>query len=122
MLLTQLEPMIKDIATTQAATTTTPAVVLPYAYYAFDKDAAKAPPYLVYWSPGRSDLFADGVNYQEILDLNIELYTKTKRYDLETAIEANMKAKGLAFSKTESAVESDGVFMITYATEVIING
>ena len=122
MLLTQLEPMIKDIATTQAATTTTPAVVLPYAYYAFDKDTAKAPPYLVYWSPGRSDLFADGVNYQEILDLNIELYTKTKRYDLETAIEANMRAKNLAFSKTESAVESDGVFMITYATEVIING
>ena len=122
MLLTQLEPMIKDIATTQAATSTTPAVILPYAYYAFDKDTAKAPPYIVYLSPGRSDLFADDLNYQQILDLNIELYTKTKRYDLETIIEANMTAKGLAYSKTESVIESDGVFMITYATEVLING
>lgn len=121
MLLTQLEPMIKDIATTQAATTTTPAVILPYAYYAFPKPG-QAPPYIVYLSPGRSDLFADDINYQQILDLNIELYTKTKRYDLETVIEANMKAAGLAYSKTESVIESDGVFMITYATEVLING
>lgn len=121
MLLTQLEPMIKDIATTQAATSTTPAVILPYAYYAFPKPG-QAPPYIVYLSPGRSDLFADDINYQQILDLDIELYTKTKRYDLEAIIEANMTAKGLAYSKTESVIESDGVFMITYATEVLING
>ena len=122
MLLTQLEPMIRDIATVQVATTTTPATILPYAYYAFNKDTAKAPPYIVYLSPGRSDLFADDLNYKQILDLDIELYTKTKRYDLETVIEANMKAAGLAYSKTESVIESDGVFMITYATEVLING
>lgn len=120
MLLTSLDPMIKDIATVQAATTNTPAVILPYAYYAFDRNTAKAPPYIVYWSPGRSDMFADDSNYQGILDLNIELYTKTKRYDLEAIVEANMAAQKLAYSKTESVVESDGVFMITYQTEVII--
>ena len=122
MQLNQVDPMIAGIATIQAATTNTSAVILPYAYYAFDRNTAKAPPYIVYWSPGRSDMFADDCNYQHILDLNIELYTKTKRYDLETTIEANMKAAGLAYSKTESVIESDGVIMITYATEVIING
>lgn len=122
MLLTNLDTMVKDIATMQAATTSSPAVILPYAYYAFDKETAKAPPYIVYWSPGRSDLYADNSNHQGILDLFIELYSKTKRYDLEVKIEANMKGQGLAFGKTESVVESDGVFQITYSTEVIIDG
>lgn len=109
MQLQQIDPMIRQIAGS-----------LPVAYYAFPKPG-QAPPYLVYYSPGRSDFYADDLNYQGILDLNIELYTKTKNYSLETQIEANMKAAGLAYSKTESFIDSDGVFMITYMTEVILN-
>lgn len=109
MQLQQIDPMIRQIAGS-----------LPVAYYAFPKPG-QAPPYLVYYSPGRSDFYADDLNYQGILDLNIELYTKTKNYSLEATIEANMKAAGLAYSKTESFIDSDGVFMITYMTEVIIN-
>lgn len=97
---------------------------LPYAYYAFKKPVnggvAQAPPYVVYLSPGRSDFFADNSNYQGILDLNVELYTKTKRYDLEAQVEAALAANGLTFGKTETFIESDGVFMITYTTEVLI--
>ena len=32
-----------------------------------------------------------------------------------------MTAKGLAYGKIETFIESDGVFQITYTTEVIIN-
>lgn len=92
---------------------------LPYAYYAFPKPG-KAPPFIVYRSPGRTDLYADNSNYQHILDLDIELYTKTKRYDLEEQIEAVLEAGGLTYSKMESVIDSDGVFMITYSMEVII--
>lgn len=120
MQLQAIDPMIQGIATIQEAEGQTPAIVLPYAYYAFERNTAQEPPYIVYWTPGRSDFFGDDLNYQGIMDLNIELYTKTKRYDLEKKIEANMMAAGLSFSKTESAIESDGVFMITYQTEVII--
>lgn len=109
MLLKNLDPMIKEIAGQ-----------IPVAYYAFPKPG-QAPPYLVYYSPGRSDFFADDLNYQGILDLNIELYTKTKNYSLEQSIEAAMTAKGLAYGKIETFIESDGVFQITYTTEVIIN-
>lgn len=98
---------------------------LPYAYYAFKKPVnggvAQAPPYVVYLSPGRSDFFADDSNYQGILDLNIELYTKTKRYDLEAQVEAVLAANGLTYGKVETFIDSDGVFMITYSTEVLIN-
>lgn len=110
MQLQAIDPMIREIAGD-----------LPVAYYAFPAPG-QAPPYLVYYSPGRSDFFADNLNYQGILDLNVELYTKTKSYTLESRIEAAMAAAGLAYSKTESFVASDGVFMITYATEVLING
>lgn len=109
MLLKNLDPMIREIAGQ-----------IPVAYYAFPKPG-KAPTYLVYYSPGRSDFFADDLNYQGILDLNIELYTKTKNYSLEQSIEAAMTAKGLAYGKIETFIESDGVFQITYTTEVIIN-
>ena len=109
MLLKNLDPMIREIAGQ-----------IPVAYYAFPKPG-KAPPYLVYYSPGRSDFFADDLNYQGILDLNIELYTKTKNYSLEQSIEAAMTANGLAYGKIETFIESDGVFQITYTTEVIIN-
>lgn len=106
MLLKDLDPMIAGIG-------------LPYKYYAFPKPG-QAPPYIVYYSPGRSDLFADNLNYQPILDLVVELYTQTKRYDLEVAVESALTSAGLAYSKSEDFVESDGVFMITYETEVII--
>lgn len=99
---------------------------LPYAYYAFKKPVdggvAQAPPYIVYLSPGRSDFFADDSNYQGILDLNIELYTRTKRYDLEAQVEAVLAANDMAFGKMETYIDSDDVFMITYITEVLING
>ena len=111
MTLQSIDPMIRSIG-------------LPCAYYAFKKPEAggmaQAPPYIVYLSPGRSDLFADDTNYQHILDLDIELYTKTKRYDLEVAVETALTNNGLTYGKTETFIESDGVFQITYETEILI--
>ena len=111
MTLQSIDPMIRSIG-------------LPCAYYAFKKPEAggmaQAPPYIVYLSPGRSDLFADNCNYQHILDLDIELYTKTKRYDLEVAVETALKNNGLTYGKTETYIESDDVLQITYNTAILI--
>lgn len=111
MLLREIDPLIRSIG-------------LPCAYHSFKKPEsggmAQAPPYIVYLSPGRSDLYADNVNYQHILDLDIELYTKTKRYDLEQAVETALTNNGLTYGKTETFIESDGVFQITYETEILI--
>lgn len=93
---------------------------LPYAYYEFNK-TAQAPPYIVYYSPGRDDLYADNENYQHILELDIELYTQTKRWDIESSIDEKLNAAGLTYAKTEAKIESDGLFQILYETEVLIN-
>lgn len=94
---------------------------LPCAYYAFPKPGA-APPYLVYYSPGRDDLMADNINYSFIMELTIELYTSSKRWDLETTVEEALTAAGLAYGKNEAVIESDGLYQITYTTEVLIDG
>ena len=65
--------------------------------------------------------FADDQNYQKILNLQIELYTKTKRYDLEERVEAVLQENGFVYDVTEDYIDSDGVFMITYTMEVYIN-
>lgn len=109
MLLAEIEPMIAEIG-------------LPYAYYAFTKQTAKAPPYVVYYTPGHDDLFADNINYQKILQLRIELYTKTKRYDIEAEVEEVLRDHEITYTVTEDFIESDGVFMITYDMEVLIHG
>lgn len=113
MLLREIDPLIQSIG-------------LPYAYYAFKRPSsggvAQAPPYIVYLSPGRSDLYADNSNYKHILDLDIELYTETKRYDLEQAVETVLANNGLTYSKTEAVIDSEGLFQILYQTEVLIDG
>lgn len=102
-----IEPMIKEIG-------------LPYAYRKFNK-TSQAPPYVVYFLPGNDDFVADDCNYQEIVELQIELYTKTKRFDLEADVKAVLKRHGLVYDVTEDYIESDGVIMITYTMEVAIN-
>ena len=113
MQLTAIDPLISSIG-------------LPYTYYAFKTPSsggvAQSPPYIVYLSPGRSDLYADNINYKQILDLDIELYTATKRYDLEQAVETVLTNNGLTYAKTEAVIESEGLFQILYQTEVLIDG
>lgn len=94
---------------------------LPHAYYAFDRDTAVSPPYIVYYSPGRDDLMADNYNFAQIMELYIELYTATKRWDLENAVEQRLTAAGLAYDKSEAKIDTDGLYQITYYMEVVIN-
>lgn len=110
MRLREIDPLMRELAGD-----------LPVAYYAFPRPG-QAPPYMVYYSPGRDDLMADNINYAYIMELDIELYTRTKRWDLEEAIEQQLTAAGLAYSKTEAIIESDGLIEIIYTTEVLIDG
>ena len=94
---------------------------LPVAYDALPTPG-QAPPYMVYYSPGRDDLMADNLNYAFNVAPTTEIYTRTKRWDLEEAIEQQLTAAGLAYSKTEAIIESDGLIEIIYTTEVLIDG
>ena len=94
----------------------------PYAYYQFTKATAKEPPFICFYCPGRDDFLADDSNYAQITELVIELYTDDKDFAAEAAVEAALEAAEIVYEKYESHIGSERMYMITYTTEVLING
>ena len=97
------------------------AVGIPYAYHHFEEGSGQQPPFITFYYQGDNDLVADNINYAAIRPLTIELYTDNKDFALEAAVESVLTANDLAFSKTETFIDSEQMYMVTYYTEVIIN-
>lgn len=95
---------------------------LPYAYYQFSEDTAEAPPFVVFFYSQTADQYADDLNYQRIEQLNIELYTSEKDFELEARIEKLLSDHGLTYYREENYLDSEKMYQIAYETEVIING
>lgn len=95
---------------------------LPNAYYVFPKDTEQAPPFICFYFPGSDDLYADDTNYSKIRPLIVELYTANKDFATEATVEAALNANGLVFSRTEIYLSDEQMYLITYNTEVCING
>ena len=93
----------------------------PYAYYQFEKETAKDPPFICFFYPENNDFLADNTNYAHITELTIELYTDNKDFTAEAAVESALEAAGLVYEKDESYIDSERMYMITYTTEVLIN-
>lgn len=99
---------------------------IPTAYYMFPEDdpnnPAPPPPFICYYYPGDNDFKADDSNYQTIRPLTIELYTDTKDFTLEKAVEDKLTSCGLVYSRSESYIESEKLYEVIFETEVVING
>lgn len=95
---------------------------LPYAYYQFEEGTGQDPPFICFFYGPSDDLYADDENYQDIRQLNIELYTAYKDFALEKTIEDILKLNGLSFYREENFIESEKIWQIAYEMEVVING
>lgn len=93
---------------------------LPYAYNEFADGTGIEPPFICFLLTGSSDMMADNVNYQAIRPLTIELYTDNKDFELEEAVEAKLIEHELPFSRAETYLDSERMFMVVYSTEVVI--
>lgn len=93
---------------------------LPYRYSHFSE--TPTPPYVVYYYPSENDVMADNSNYANRRQLFIELYTRTKDFDTESAVESVLKSAGLSWYKSTDFLNDEKLFQTTYETEVIING
>ena len=89
----------------------------PVTYSNFKKPPAT--PYICYLSKGSSNFFADNKSYSKISDLDIELYTDKKDLLAESTLESLLDANELAYEKTETWIESQGLFQIIYEIGVI---
>ena len=93
----------------------------PSAYYQFEEDTAKKPPFVVFYFPQRDDMFADNSNYTHIEQLIIELYTPEKDWDAEAAVEAVLESNEITYEKEETYIESEQLYMAVYQAEVLIS-
>lgn len=86
----------------------------PVAYRAFK--AATEPPFVCYLFIGSADVMADNSNYHGMSDLHVELYTSEKDPTAEAAVETQLKALGLAWSKFEAFIDAEDMYQILYQT------
>lgn len=94
----------------------------PVAYHHFAEGQEPSKPYIVYLYPGSDNFPADGIVYQSVNQLDIELYTENKNLAAEKAVEAVLKEHGFFYEKSESYLETEKMFEVLYEMEAIING
>lgn len=95
---------------------------LPVAYHHFEEGQSPDPPFLVYLYPESNNFSADGIVYQAVNRLDIELYTEKKEPGIEEKVEAVLTGHGFYFEKTESYIETERIFEVLYEMEVLISG
>ena len=96
-------------------------VGIPSAYYQFPENSGQEPPFICFYYPNNNDFVADGENYVKVVQLVIELYTDNKDFSLETTLEAVLTEHGLVYTREETYIDSERMYLETYYTEVIIN-
>lgn len=90
---------------------------LPLAYRMYPEDEAPSMPFVVWYIGGETNFPADGENYYNVKQLTIELYTKLKDIESETAVETVLNTLGI-WSKTEEYIDNEKCYQIVYYLEV----
>lgn len=93
---------------------------LPYSYYEFSGPIPAAP-YIAFYYQDTDNLYADGLVFQKIETLIIELYADQKDIDLERRVEDLLYDREIAWSKVEEKIDGQGIYMTTYTMEIIVN-
>ena len=93
---------------------------VPYAYYQFPNNTGIAPPFVCFYFDSSNDFAADNVNYQRIRPLTLELYTDNKDFTLEQTVENILNQNGLVYSREETFLDSEKMYMVTFQTNIII--
>jgi len=85
---------------------------LPVAYHHFT--SPPSPPYIVYLFAYSSNFGADNKVHSQADNYQVELYTKTKDPAAEALIEGLFDANEIYWDKTETYIESEGLYQILY--------
>lgn len=91
---------------------------LPLAYDHFAEGESPDPPFLVFLFPGTDNFFADDAVYEQVNNLNIELYTDKKNPPLEEKIEDILSKHEFCYEKTETWIPSEKLYEVLYQTTV----
>lgn len=89
---------------------------MPVAYGSFPVGSAPPLPFICYLVTGSNNFIADGVVYQAVQAIDIELYTQQKDPDAEAAVEAALAT--LPWEKSEVYLDDEKCVQIVYEIEV----
>ena len=85
---------------------------LPVAYHHFT--SPPTPPYIVYLFSYSSNFGADNKVYDAEKNFQVELYSKTKDPTSEALIEGLFDAHEIYWGKTETYIDSEGLYQVLY--------
>lgn len=91
---------------------------VPFRYFLFEEKEAVEPPFLVWYLPESNNFFADGIVYEKIARLNLELYTDQKDFELEERLESLLETEDMAWNKTEAFLDEEQLYEVLYEMEV----
>ena len=89
---------------------------LPVAYYSFPENKAPQLPFICYFVSHTNNFYADNKVYKVINHVQVELYTKLKSIEFEEKVERAISS--FHWEKTETYLEDEKCFKITYDLEV----
>lgn len=91
-------------------------------YYQWEEKDVPALPYILYYFPNMDPEAADNANYAAIYQLNVELYTKNKDFELEAILDKVLTDGGMVYRKEETYINSERMYEVLYTMEVLIDG
>ena len=95
---------------------------LPSAYDHFPEKSAPDLPFICFRYDQQNNFNADNTTRQKIVSLSVELYTANKDITSENAVEAVLVANDMPYTKTETYIDSEKLYLNLYETEVILDG
>lgn len=98
------------------------AIGFPVAYSHFEdtpQNPAPKPPFITYQFAYSSDFMADGHNYAEISNFQIELYTSKKDLAAEKLVQDKLKELRLPYNKIETWLDDEKLFQVIYEIQLI---
>ena len=90
---------------------------IPFAYDHFAEGESPDPPFICFLYPGDNNFSADGRPFFKINQVNVELYTDLKDPALETRVGAVLEEHGIFYGKTETWIDSEGLYEVLYQFE-----
>lgn len=96
----------------------------PVAYYAFrntESSTIPEPPFIVYTIVSTENLHADNQTYMKVYDIEIELYTDTKDFDTEKALEQTLYENKIPWESYETYIDSEKLYQKIYEVRLIVD-
>lgn len=91
---------------------------LPVAYLSFDETDVPDMPFITYQETGSNNFGADGIVYQPIKQMQVDLFTSNKDIEAEEKLETAFRNAVIFWQKVQTVDDNEDCQRYTYEVEV----